>query len=162
MQKLKNIPKGHSLHSAFTIIELMFVIVVLGILSAIALPKFSETKNLADISKGRSDVMSLRSSIITARQSQLIKGNSNFIPKLSDNGTTLFTGDGNQSLLLYGVTAGVTDGHWSATDNSYKNYAFHVHGVSIPFAYDSATGKFTCNANKDGTTAQKYCYQMTK
>ena len=162
MQKLKNTPKGHSLHSAFTIIELMFVIVVLGILSAIALPKFASTKNLADISKGRSDVMSLRSSIITARQSQLIKGNSNFIPKLSDNGTTLFTGDGNQSLLLYGVTAGVTDGHWSATDNSYKNYDFHVNGVSILFTYDSATGKFTCDANKDGTTAQKYCYQMTK
>ena len=162
MLKLKNLSHRHSSHRAFTITELIFVIVVLGILSAIALPKFAETKNLADISKGRSDVMSLRSSIINARQSQLIKGNSDFIPKLSNNSITLFTGDGNQTLLLYGVTAGTTDGHWSATGNTYKNYAFHVHSVSIPFTYDSATGKFTCDANKDGTAVQKYCYQMTK
>ena len=148
--------------NAFTMIELLFVIVVLGILSAIALPKFASTKNLADISKGRSDVMSLRSSIITARQSQLIKGNNHFIPKLSDNNTTLFTGDENQSLLLYGVTAGTTDGHWSATDNTYKNYDFHVNSLSVSFEYNSTTGKFTCDANKNGTTAQKYCYQMTK
>ena len=153
--------QGHSLHRAFTMIELMFVIVILGILSAIALPKFSKTKDLADVAKGRSDVMAIRSSILSERQSQLIKGVNSYIPKLSANSTTLFTGDGNgRGLLTYGITAGTTDGKWSATDNTYKNYDFHVNGVAVPFDYNSTSGIFGCTANKNGTQAQKYCYQM--
>ena len=147
---------------AFTIIELMFVIVILGILSAIALPKFATTKNLADVGKGRSDVMAIRSSILTERQSQLIKGVNTYIPKLSDNNTTLFTGDGTRKLLTYGITSGTSDGKWSASDNTGKNYNFKVDGVNVPFDYNNTTGIFTCDADKDGTQAQKYCYKMTK
>lgn len=36
---------------AFTILELVFVIIILGILAAIALPKFSSSKDEAEISK---------------------------------------------------------------------------------------------------------------
>ncbi len=160
--KMAKKPQGHSFHSAFTVIELIFVIVILGILSAIALPKFTATKNLADIGKGRSDVMAIRSSILTERQSQLIKGIKSYIPKLSDNNTILFKGNGTRKLLLYGVTSGTTDGKWSASDTTYKNYNFKVNGVDVAFTYDNSTGIFECDANKDGTQAQKYCYQMTK
>ena len=147
---------------AFTMIELVFVIVVLGILSAIAIPKFATTKNLADISKGRADVMAIRSSILTERQSQLVKGISSYIPQLSDNNTTLFTGDGTRKLLNYGITSGATDGKWSASDTTYKRYDFHVNSIAIPFDYNSTTGVFTCDADKTGTLAQQYCYKMTK
>ncbi|MDO8261557.1 MAG: type II secretion system protein, partial [Candidatus Magasanikbacteria bacterium] len=34
---------------AFTVIELIFVIVILGILVAVALPKFAETRKQAEI-----------------------------------------------------------------------------------------------------------------
>jgi len=155
MQKLK--------YNAFTIIELVFVVVILGILSAIALPKFAKTKNLADMAKGRSDVMAIRSSILSERQSQLIKGVNSYISKLSDNNTTLFTGDGaGRKLLHYGVTAGTTDGKWSASDTTYKKYNFRVNSVNIVFDYQSATGIFGCDANQSGTQAQKYCYEMIK
>ncbi len=149
--------------NAFTVIELIFVIVTLGILSAIALPKFTATKNLADIAKGRSDVMAIRSSILSERQSQLIKGVNTYIPKLSDNNTILFTGDGaGRKLLIYGITEGTSDGKWSANGNTYKKYTFKVNGANIPFDYNSTTGIFSCDANQDGTQEQKYCYQMTK
>lgn len=36
---------------AFTILELVFVIVILGILAAIALPKMSSSKDEAEVSK---------------------------------------------------------------------------------------------------------------
>ena len=142
---------------AFTIIELMFVIVILGILSAIALPKFATTKNLADVAKGRSDVMAIRSAILSERQSQLIKGINTYIPKLSDNNDTLFTGDGNRTLLKYGITASNNDGKWSASDATYKNYDFQVDSVAIPFTYNSTTGVFTCDqtAVASGATCKK-------
>jgi general secretion pathway protein G len=157
---MKNASQGHSSHSAFTMIELMFVIVILGILSAIALPKFAATKNLADVAKGRSDVMAIRSAILSERQSQLIKGINTYIPKLSDNNNTLFTGDGTRKLLNYGITSATTDGHWSVSDGTGKNYNYKVESVNVPFTYNSTTGIFTCTANQTGTAAQKYCYKM--
>ncbi|WP_457743646.1 type IV pilin protein [Sulfurimonas sp.] len=136
---------------AFTMIELVFVIVVLGILSAIALPKFAATKNLADIAKGRSDVMSIRSAILTERQSQLIKGINTYIPKLSDNANTLFTGDGTRKLLLYGITANTVNG-WSGSNGTYT---FKVNGSSNTFKYTPADGKFVCTNGAECTKLTK-------
>ena len=38
------------MRKAFTVLELIFVIVILGILAAIALPRFSSSKDEAEIS----------------------------------------------------------------------------------------------------------------
>ena len=50
MQKTKN---------AFTLIELIFVIVILGILASVAIPKFAATRTDAKLSKAASDVATL-------------------------------------------------------------------------------------------------------
>jgi len=134
---------------AFTMIELVFVIVVLGILAAIAIPKFAATRTDAQISKGRADISSIRSAIMTERQSRLIKGDSTWIPQLSDNNGTLFTGsDANHTLLLYGVSSGNTDGHWKRT--AVNTYIFRVGGQDCTFFYDGA-GKFTLDPADAGT-----------
>lgn len=130
---------------AFSIIELVFVIVILGILSAVALPKFASTVENAHISKGRADVASIRASILTERQSQLIKGINTYIPKLSSDSTSLFTGDGTRTLLTYGIVSGTTDGKWSASGTGYKLYNFKVNNTDILFTYDSDAGTFTCD-----------------
>lgn len=59
---------------AFTMLELVFVIVVIGILSAIAIPKFAATRDDAEVSKGRAEVAALRSAISTARQKRILRG----------------------------------------------------------------------------------------
>ncbi|MEN4052597.1 MULTISPECIES: prepilin-type N-terminal cleavage/methylation domain-containing protein [Sulfurimonas] len=129
---------------AFTMIEMVFVIVILGILAAIAIPKFAATRTDAQIAKGRSDISAIRSAIMTERQSRLIKGDSSWIPQLSDNNTTLFTGsDANHTLLLYGVSSGNTDGHWRRA--AINTYVFRVGGQDCTFTYDGA-GKFTLSA----------------
>jgi len=149
MQKSKN---------AFTMIELVFVIVVLGILAAIAIPKFAATRTDAQISKARADISSIRSSIITERQSRLIKGDSNWTTGLSNSSTKLFTGsDSNHTLLMYGIKAGATDGHWSTTDAAapFRNYVYKVGGKNCTFIYDGA-GKFDIgNTADDNSTLCK-------
>ena len=135
---------------AFTMIELVFVIVVLGILAGIAIPKFSATRTDAQISKGRSDIASIRSAILTDRQAHIIQGDHDYISGLSQNSTTLFDGNGTRKLLMYGITAGTTDGHWSTTDDSdpYIHYVFQVGGQDCNFTYESSTGEFTLDASQ--------------
>ncbi len=59
---------------AFTMIELVFVIVVIGILSAIAIPKFAATRDDAIIAKARATVAAMRSAIATERQKRILRG----------------------------------------------------------------------------------------
>ena len=143
-----------NMKNAFTMIELVFVIVVLGILAAIAVPKFSATRTDAQIAKARSDISSIRSSIVTERQSRLIRGDSAYISGLSQGTDTLFDGnDSSHQLLTYGVASGSEDGHWTTTDTSapYKNYEFHISGLDVAFDYNATNGKFICDP-ADSTT----------
>lgn len=53
------------MRKAFTVLELIFVIVILGILAAIALPKFSSSKDEAEISKALSNLKTMISDFST-------------------------------------------------------------------------------------------------
>jgi general secretion pathway protein G len=130
---------------AFTIIELVFVIVVLGILASIALPKLSDTVVQADLAKGRGDVATIRTAIANERQSQVIRGETSYIPKLSSGTTTLFTGDGTRTLLMYGIAAGTGSGNWQGNANGLS-YTFTVGSTPTTFIYNPNTGTFTCTA----------------
>ncbi|CZE49309.1 type II secretion system protein [Campylobacter geochelonis] len=66
------------LKSAFTMIELVFVIVVLGILAGVAIPKLVVTRDDATVSKLRADIAAIRSGIALQRQQNLMSGNPNW------------------------------------------------------------------------------------
>jgi general secretion pathway protein G len=128
--------------NAFTMIELIFVIVVLGILASIAIPKFAVTRNDAILAKGKTDVATIRSAIVSERQSQIIKGNNvtPWIPKLSNDTGNLFTGrsDLNRTLLMYGIAPG----EWAKTNDT--TYTFTTAGTTTTFTYSNVNGTFTC------------------
>jgi len=161
MQKSKN---------AFTMIELIFVIVILGILAAIAVPKFAATRTDAQISKGRAEVSSIRSAIITERQSRLIKGDNKFIEagngagQLDDGAGAAGTGPLFGGVLTYSITDSASDGHWhnlTRPDVNSSTYSYTVGGTSTTFTYTRSDGRFTCSKTV-GTTAQKtLCAQLT-
>ncbi|MDF1808629.1 MAG: type II secretion system protein [Phycisphaerales bacterium] len=72
-------------NNAFTLIEVLIVVVILGILSAVAIPKFATASEDAKSSAVQSVVAGVRSSIATYRTSAVIQGNSPY-PTLSQLG----------------------------------------------------------------------------
>lgn len=144
-------------------IELVFVIVVLGILSAVAIPKFSATRVDAEIVKARSDVASVRSAIITERQTRLIRGDSRFINKLHSSDTRFFDNNGSteNSLLMYGVKAVAKDAHWQPKPTQIDNtidkevwvYVFQLQNRDNNFTYRQENGTFSC-------TSGDYCSKL--
>ena len=88
---------------AFTMVELVFVIVVIGILSAIAVPKFAATRDDAVIAKGRSAVAAMRSAIAMERQKRILRGD-------FDN----ISGDEVEDLLDYNLSE-----QWSRSNDTF-------------------------------------------
>ncbi len=108
---------------AFTMIELVFVIVVIGILAAIAVPKFAATRDDAQITKGLATLAAVRSAIATERQKQILRGEFGGITSLQGTGSGVFTtfNDANGSFVLEYDVESCTDriGCWSGDGVDY-------------------------------------------
>ncbi|MFZ2889188.1 type II secretion system protein [Sulfuricurvum sp.] len=142
--------------SAFTLIELVFVIVILGILAGIAIPRLGSSVNDAHVAKGRSDVAAIRAAIVSERQSRLLTGNVSYINHIdkltttsSSDGDTLFDHNGTSanSLLQYGIISGSNDGDWRKT--AQDTYKFKLQSGDHTFEYDTTAGTFRCTGGND-------------
>jgi general secretion pathway protein G len=124
-------------HKAFTMIELTFVIVIIGILAAIALPRFSDTADSAYISKAQSQLAAVRSSLATERQRRIMRGDYSMINDLSLSSTGAATtnafdhfsadSQGNFSPVVnYPIPAcnGAQRGCWVKVDATHYSYRF--------------------------------------
>lgn len=136
--------------NAFTMLELTFVIVVLGILAAIAVPRFVATRDDAHISKARATISAVRAAIVSERQSRMLRGESMFISALDNGiavnavGADIFDTNGTGQLLMYPVVTGdaATNGKWRKTGNA--QYTFRVIDTDTAFTYTQADGTFDC------------------
>ena len=148
---------------AFTMLELTFVIVIIGILSAIAIPKFAATRDDAIISKARTTVAAVRNSIASERQKRILRGDfANPITTLNTTNAVfdVFNADANGvtgRVLEYPVsnctTLGKTLGCWTMSGTDYR-FILPV-GGNVDF--EISANRFDC---KDTTTAN--CRLLTQ
>ena len=125
--------------AGFTLIELLIVVVIIGILASIAIPKFGSTKERAYLAKMKSDLRNLA----TAQESYLGDNQVYYggavpnIPTFSYNPST-------------GTTITITEattGGWSATaayTGTIKTCAF-FYGSAAPVAPAATEGLIACD-----------------
>ena len=103
---------------AFTMIELIFVIVVVGILAGIAIPKLAATRDDAVMAKGLATLASVRSAISTERQKRILRGDFTPIGSLNGSGGAFSTFDdvNGSRVLRYDVEKCTKLGCWDTDD----------------------------------------------
>ena len=138
-------------------IELVFVIVVLGILGAIAIPRLAATRDDAILVKGKSQISAIRSGIAMQKSKRLLEGTTPFIlasldtAALNTDDERLFNfADGNASNVLeYPIFSKQNhDGSWVKTAANQYDFTFE-NGTTISFDYNSTTGVFGCGTSAD-------------
>jgi len=139
---------------AFTLLELVFVIVVIGILATVAAPRLWVTRDDAIISKGRADVATIRSAISTYKQKQLLEAKTPLYPDTLDSAAKnkenepLFS-----NILDYPVYSSKSEGKWMKTGD--RQYKYSIQGDKVSFDYNKSNGKFDCDHT------DKWCRELT-
>ena len=110
----------------FTLIELLIVVVIIGILAAIAIPRFGETRERAYVSAMQSDLNQLR----TAQEMFYQDNDFTYAAAIGDLNVTESQG------VTLAIDSGDQDG-WSAT-------ATHQ-ATDITCTYDSDEGVIDCS-----------------
>ena len=120
----------------FTLIELLIVVVIIGILAAIAIPKFANTKDKAYITAMKSDLRNM----VTAQEA--------FFSDSSKYSTDLSAINFKQSTGVNTPTVVVGAGYWSATV-THSQLAGHTCAIAVntanPLVTTAGEGEPVCN-----------------
>jgi general secretion pathway protein G len=130
-------------------IELVFVIVILGVLAAVAIPRFAASRDDANLAKAKATVAAVRLGIVNERQSRLFRGDNAFINKLHHGTTVLFdhNGTSTNSIMMYGVTTRSGNGYWqpsASLSGGNWQYKYRIFNEDQVFEYNPNTGTFNC------------------
>ena len=137
---------------AFTVIELIFVIVVLGILAGVAVPRLAATRDDATIAKMRGDIAAIRSGLSLVRSENMMRGVSTWPALEGSDEATLF--DGVLQQPIYPMKTGGRNG-WTlvakGSNNATSTYTANVAGKSTTFNYYPTSALATAKGKNVGS-----------
>ena len=123
---------------AFTLIELVFVIVILGILATVAIPKLIVTRDDAEIAKAKSQIAAVRSGIQLKRNEMILSGTQGYPTSLED-GACCFGG-----ILSTRIEERKDDNSYGWKKNTDDSYTINTNKEQVKFTYDKDKGSFKC------------------
>lgn len=118
---------------AFTMIELVFVIVALGILAMVALPRLASSKEDAEITRVKAEIAAIRSAIQTHRGANLLAQKGNGYPEKLDEKKIEEITNGTKLSKKY----------WNVNDSG-NQLTVTIAGNTTTFTYDKTKGSLTC------------------
>lgn len=123
---------------AFTLIELVFVIVILGILATVAIPKLIVTRDDAEIAKAKSQIAAVRSGIQLKRNEMILSGTQGYPTSLED-GDCCFGG-----ILSTKIEKRKDDNSYGWDKKADGTYTINTNKEQVEFKYDNSDGSFKC------------------
>ncbi len=147
---------------AFTLVELVIVIAILGILAAIAIPRFIDIRSQAHTASRDGIIGSVRAGILTtASKNQVAGGSSTFPPELETDWTVAEGGSA-------GLTGGILEGSAKACNTGTGGNPSPCFELVIPGGYidtnwqqNDATGTVYKFTHPITSTETKTCTYST-
>lgn len=131
---------------AFTLIELVFVIVILGILATVAIPKLIVTRDDAEIAKAKSQIAAVRSGIQLKRNEMILSGTQGYPTNLED-GTCCFGG-----ILSTRIEERKDDNSYGWQKENDGSYTINTNKEKVKFTYNDSDGSFKCTERSSSDT----------
>ncbi|WP_169764384.1 type II secretion system protein [Campylobacter mucosalis] len=125
---------------AFSMVELIMAIVILGILSAVAIPRLYIGRDEALLEKTKVQIQTIRSGIAIFYSDSLLRANPGYPKKLEKDGVSndmLFSA----VMPLNGIKAVKKGDGWS---KEADEYFFTLGKQGAVFIYDNKSGNFSC------------------
>jgi N-methylation len=128
---------------AYTLLELIFIVVILGVLSAVAIPRLFFSRSDATMANAKTQLAAIRSGISLRYNDNILQAKPGFPAKLDD-------GDPNK-LFSKVIDIAIKD---SGNKNGWHRisddkYTFKLDGKVANFKYDKNSGDFSCNDSND-------------
>jgi general secretion pathway protein G len=121
---------------AFTLVELVMVIVIIGLLAAVVVPKFGDMKTEAQNAAEKATVAGIRSGIKLAHMTSLAKGTDAY-PATLDSAANGAASEA-KPLFTEVIEDGISDPNWEKLGSGSYRYI----PTGIQYTYDQSTGKF--------------------
>ncbi len=165
-----------NIRPAFSMIELVFVIVVIGILAAVAVPKLAMNRDDAVVTTAKSTISSIRSSLAIEKQRRVLRGDFKAIFKLSKTSGydksifDAFDGDDDLPVLEYPLIScekSTSTGCWRETKTGTRSSSGVTTTSEYTFVMPTSTTHKAILELKNNrlnckSTTDEYCKELTQ